>query len=316
MNEQVVPAGAEGAPDVAVEANSPGTTAKSTPQKTPMFSATNAHRYQRQELIKRIRQTLGRPLICYVAGIGTAINRDDVVALVDLLHNIPRDTDLDFLLHTPGGDIDAAEKLITLVRTVVGEKTLRVIVPDFAKSAGTLVALGADRIVMSNSSELGPIDPQITLNDGQGNLIQYSVQSYLDAYEAHSMTLQKSPGDVAAQIMLNKLDPARLKLFEAARLRARSCAEHLLRRWMFGRATGAINITHIAGQLIDTKKWQSHGQMINHEHAKDIGLSVEYLDHESAEWQLFWQLYCHQRLAITTKQKLFESDYASLTFDI
>jgi hypothetical protein len=46
-----------------------------------------------------------------------------------------------------------------------------------------------------------------------------------------------------------------------------------------------------------------------------IGLSVEYLDPSSEQWQSYWHLYCHQRLAIQDRQKLFESDVASLSFE-
>ena len=67
--------------------------------------------------------------------------------------------------------------------TAVGTGRLRVIVPDFAKSAGTLIALAADKIVMSDSSELGPIDPQFLKKDGDGNARWLSVLSYLKAYE-------------------------------------------------------------------------------------------------------------------------------------
>ena len=133
---------------------------------------------------------------------------DDTVPFVDLLHNVNPGESLDLLLHTGGGDIDAAEKLISMIRTKVGDATLRVIVPDYAKSAGTLMVLGADMVVMSDTSELGPIDPQIIRGDGNGNRIRHSVQSYLDAYDEHSATLAREPGNVAAQIMLGKLDPA------------------------------------------------------------------------------------------------------------
>src|SRR5262249_53761363 len=147
--------------------------------------------------------------------------------------NVGSNTDLDFLLHTGGGDIDAAEKLMYIVRKAVGTGRLRVIVPDFAKSAGTLMALAADAIVMSDCSELGPIDPQITLADGRGNAIPHSVMSHLDAYRVHSEALRRDPNDVVAQIMLSKLDPATLIVFEAARNRAQKLAEEHLNRWMF-----------------------------------------------------------------------------------
>jgi len=279
--------------------------------KTPMFQANHAQRYLRQALIKSICAITGRPLVCYVAGSAAMIGRDDTVFLIDLLHNIKIGSDLDFMLHTPGGDIDAAEKLITIVRTRVGSGRLRVIVPDFAKSAGTLMALGADEIVMSDTSELGPIDPQITLNDGHGNLIQHSVQSYLDAYDTHAAALQKDPNNIAARIMLGKLDPATLKVFEAVRDRARTFAETQLKRGMCAAGT----YTAVAAQLIDTKKWLSHGQMIGWQDATGIGLCVRHLDPFDVEWQSYWQLYCHQRLAIKDSGKIFESGYASLVID-
>jgi len=306
----------QGQPDTIEEQTSgnaaPVTTRKIT--KTPAFQAMHSGRYRRQELICNIERKTGHQLICYVGGIQTTISRDDVLMLVDLLHNLEPNQKLDLLLHTPGGDMDAAEKLITMIRNKVGNEELRVIIPDFAKSSGTLMALGADCIVMSDSSELGPIDPQIVLDDGQGNRISTPIQSYLDAYAQYSATLAKDPNDVVAHIMMQKFDPARIKLFEAARLRARIFAEEQLRYGMF-RAPKIGNITSIAGELLNTGKWLSHGQMIGHQEATDLGLSVQYLPPQHDIWQDFWQLYCYQRLEIKDKQKLFESRYASLPME-
>lgn len=284
------------------------------PAKTPFFQAIHALRYQRQAVIKNIEARSQRLLICYVSGNACAIDRDDTVPFVDLLHNVPPDEDLDLLLHTGGGDIDAAEKLISMLRHKAGDANLRIIVPDYAKSAGTLMVLGADAVVMSDTSELGPIDPQIILSDGNGNRIRHSVQSYLDAYDQHSATLRTNPDDVAAKIMLSKLDPATVKLFQAVKARARKFAEQQLARGMF-RSGG--NWSQAAAELIDTQRWQSHAQMISWEDAQDprIGLTVEYLDPQSDTWQEYWQLYCLQRLAITDRQKIYESNYASLSVD-
>ncbi len=282
------------------------------PTKTPFFQAVHALRYQRQAIIKAIQERTKHRLICYVSGSDAAIDRDDTVGFVDLLHNVPNGSCVDLLLHTGGGDIDAAEKLISMVRARVGTASLRVIVPDYAKSAGTLMALGADCVVMSNTSELGPIDPQVILADGNGNRIRHSVQNYLDAYDAHTAALAKNPGDVASQIMLGKLDPAEVKLFEAVRNRSRKFAEDHLKRGMF---KDGGNYTLTAEALLDTTRWQSHGQMISCQDAKDLGLNVECLELDNPEWQEYWQLYCMQRLAVGDRQKLFESDYASLTVD-
>jgi hypothetical protein len=290
-------------------------TSQQTACRTPFYQAVHAPRYQRQGLIKAIQERTCRKLICYVAGQQAPIDRDDVVGYVDLLHNVPPETNLDLLLHTGGGDIDAAEKVITLIRAKVGQAMLRIIVPDFAKSAGTLMVLGSDVVVMSDTSELGPIDPQVIRVDGNGNRIRHSIQSYLDAHEFHSEALRKNPNDVPSKLMLDKLDPSTVKLFEAIRNRARVFAETHLRKGMF-RDGG--NWTQTTSELLDTKRWQSHGQMISWQDAQDtkIGLKVEYLSQSDALWQMYWQLYCLQRLAVEKEtQKLFESDYASLLVD-
>jgi Serine dehydrogenase proteinase len=285
------------------------------PTKTPLFQAIHAPRYQRQALIRQIEKETGRVLICYVAGTAASVERDDIVGFVDLLHNLPANSDVDLLLHTGGGDMDAAEKIITMVRTKVGNAILRVVVPDFAKSAGTLMALGADFVVMSDTSELGPIDPQVILSDGKGNLIRHSIQCHLDAYEEHKETLRTDPGNVTAQIMLGKLDPATIKLFEGVKERSRTFAEAQLKRGMF--RTNGGNWSATVNELLDTKRWRSHAQMISWQDAQDptIGLSVEYLSADDPVWQMYWQLHCLQRLAINDREKIFESDYVSITLE-
>lgn len=308
-SSDIEPSDDEGRTETVIEVAVPPAT------KTPLYQAIHGERYQRQAVIKRIQDRSGRRLICYVSGKFGAVDRDDTVPFVDLLHNVPPGTDLDLMLHTGGGDIDAAEKLISMVRTKVGDAMLRVVVPEYAKSAGTLMVLGADAVVMSDTSELGPIDPQIILADGHGNRIQHSVQSYVDAYNEHTDALLVNPNNVGAQIMLGKLDPATVKLFQAVQARARKFAESQLQRGMFRRGG---NWSQAAAELLDTSRWHSHAQMISWEDARDpkIGLTVEYLDPMSVEWQEFWQLYCLQRLAVGDRQKLYESDYASLLIDV
>ena len=283
--------------------------------RTPLFQANSAARYQRQEIIRQIEARTGRRLICYVSGSKCVVNEDDTMPFVDLLHNVRPGESMELLLHTPGGSIDAAEKLIRMVRSKVGEAEFYIIVPEFAKSAGTLMVLGADRVVMSDMSELGPIDPQLPFPDSYGKVRWQAVQNYLDAYDEYTKTLTEQPGNVAAQMMLGKLDPAIVKLCQAVRKRAEQCAGDLLKRGMF-REGGSWTLT--VSELIDTKRWLSHSQMISWEdaqHSDTIGLVVEHLDQQSEEWQEYWRLYCLQRLAIGNHQKLYESEYASLVID-
>jgi len=281
---------------------------KPTPKKTPMYEAIHASRYQRQSMIKTIEQQHDCHLICYVTGKYAGIQRDDTVGFMEMLHNIQPGENIDLLLHSGGGDVDAAEKLVALVQATVGDGQLRVIIPDFAKSAGTLMVLGADSLIMSDSSELGTIDPQISTQDGRGNEIYHSVLSYLDAFQTHSKALRTDPDDPVARLMLDKLDPITLRHFQAIRDRARSFAEDQLRRK--GR-----NFSKIASELLDITRWPSHGQMIKWQDVKEMGLPVEYLEPRSDQWQTYWRLYCLLRLAVKDEQRIFESKYASLTLD-
>ena len=167
---------------------------RSRAQRTPLYEAFHAARYQRQAIIRDIQRSEGLKLISYVSGNDAAITRDAVVPFVDLLHTLPAGQGIELLLHTGGGDVDAAEKLTSMVREKVGEDApFRVVVPDFAKSAGTLMVLGADSVVMSDTSELGPIDPQVRIPDANGQLRWIAAQIYLDAFGEHSATLRGIP---------------------------------------------------------------------------------------------------------------------------
>ncbi len=290
------------------------------PKQTPFYRAFNRGRYQRQDAIAAIQAVTGRKLISYVAE-SAALTREDVVPLMDLLHRIPVDSHIDLLLHTAGGDIDAADKIVRILRKRVGaDHELRVIVPDHAKSAGTLIAIGADWIVMSESSELGPIDPQIVTRDASGQTSQRPAHAYVDGYEALVNTINdpKSYEDGkrtdAEQLLLSKCDPAMLDLCRQALRRSRQLAEDLLRQGMLREEA---SYTTVAGDLTNNERWLSqHGAVIDSNDAQTLGLHVQYMEPDDELWQAFWRLYCEQRLAIVgpDQQKLLESDYASLPF--
>jgi ClpP class serine protease len=281
-------------------------------EKTPLYRAQNAERYRRQELIKEIQLLTGNRLICYVSSSDASIERDDVLGFVDLLHNVGDGKNVDLLIQTGGGDPDAAEKIICLIRSVTKTANFRVVVPDMAKSAGTLIAIGADKIVMSDSSELGPIDPQALMQDNKGNYAWHPVQSYLDAFDELTTLVNSDPEDMASRLLLAQLDPTKRKLYQAVMKRTRELAEKLLKDWMLANPKEGVAYTKVASLLMETKTFPSHSQVVGYKEALSMNLSVEYLERESNEWKLYWELYCLQRIALKGHGKLFESDYASI----
>jgi len=277
--------------------------------KTPMFAAMHANRYQRQALIREIEARTDAVLICYVSGANCQIEDADTIGFVELLHNVPAGQPVDLLLHTSGGDVDAAEKLINLVRARQGDGVaLRVIVPDAAKSAGTLMALGANELIMSDSSELGMIDPQAYLKDDAGNDICTSVVAYLEAFREHSEAFAAKPTDPVAQAMFHRFDPVIVRKFQLYVDRTREIAMRMLNR------TGMAS-TLISQSLMDVRQWKSHNQMIGHGDARQLGLNVSYLPPDDELWQLCWHLYCMQWLEVGKDKKLFESRFVSQTFE-
>jgi ClpP class serine protease len=66
---------------------------------------------------------------------------------------------IDIILHTPGGLVLAAEQIANALSRHEGKVT--VMVPHYAMSGGTLIALAADEIIMDENAVLGPVDPQI-----------------------------------------------------------------------------------------------------------------------------------------------------------
>jgi ClpP class serine protease len=87
------------------------------------------------------------------------IDMDDAEKVLNAIRTTPAEQPIDMILHTPGGLAIAALQIARALRSHPGRVT--VFIPHFAMSGGTLVALGADEIVMTEHAMLGPIDPQI-----------------------------------------------------------------------------------------------------------------------------------------------------------
>jgi ClpP class serine protease len=87
------------------------------------------------------------------------INIDDSEEVIRAIHMTDPEVPLDLVLHTPGGLVLASLQIARAINKHKGKVT--VFVPHYAMSGGTLVALAADEIVMSEHAVLGPVDPQI-----------------------------------------------------------------------------------------------------------------------------------------------------------
>ncbi|NDJ18216.1 SDH family Clp fold serine proteinase [Myxacorys almedinensis] len=95
---------------------------------------------------------LGIPLSRYI----TIEDSEQVLRAIRLT---PPDVPIDLILHTPGGLVLATEQI---ARALIRHPSkVRVFVPHYAMSGGTMLALAADEIVMDANAVLGPVDPQL-----------------------------------------------------------------------------------------------------------------------------------------------------------
>ena len=284
--------------------------------QTPFFRAQNNDRYYRQELINTIQKITNRKLIVYEANIWnpakeSSISLDDIQPFVDLLYKIEKDSDIDLLLNSAGGDIDAAEKIVYMCRE--HSKSFRVIIPEYAKSAATLIALASDVIVMGPTSELGPIDPQLYGPGPSGGIFQTSAQSFLDEFEQIKNEVEEK----------GELSPAYYPLLEGLNIGFIGMCRNLIERsrqfaekWLkYSMCKDDEERAHkIASQLCDAKKWLTHGVVIDAQEAQNLGIKVESFSLDDKFWQHIWFLHCCYGSVFRQKplSKIFESDSVSL----
>jgi hypothetical protein len=210
-------------------------------------------------------------------GLETQIARDAVGAFVSLLDTIGPTKKLSLIIDTNGGQTSAAWRLINLIHSFCDE--LEVIVPTKAMSAGTLMALGADSIVMTKQAALGPIDPsldnhplspEITAASGQKFRVSVSaeaIRGYMDEVKKDVT----EPGALASiwNHLADKIHP--IVLGDIFRLggQIRAMATELIKRQVTDPEKQADII-----QLLCSDSG-SHDYTINRRKAAEIGLKIE-----------------------------------------
>jgi ClpP class serine protease len=221
----------------------------------------------------------------------------------ELLFDASPGQDLHLLLVSPGGDGEVAVRLVRAAQARC--KTLTVIVPDYAKSAATLLALGAHEILMGPASDLGPVDPQFQFGD-------YDLVSAKDIIAA----VERALDDVAARPDTYPLHSALLADVNALKVeQARSAlarTDDLVREALMSNPDrGAPEIADLVRRLheplIEAPK--DHAAIFGAEYARELGLPVRICDPASDQWKQIWQLWMHYYAL--GPAKVYENEFAS-----
>ena len=190
------------------------------------------------------------------------------------------------IIDTPGGIVEVAERIVSTLRHHYEE--VEFLIPDRAMSAGTVLTMSGDAILMDYFSRLGPIDPQLFIEDKP---IVTSVLSYLEQFARLVEKSQTGTLTSAELVLLQKLDLADLRQYElAAELSVNLIREWLVhykfKDWSTHGSTGQpvtqnekeAKAEEIARVLNNQAKWGSHNRGIDRDVLTELGLKIDNLE--------------------------------------
>jgi hypothetical protein len=253
---------------------------------------------KRQALIRRIEDIRGSSVICYLTSFrqnaGGQIAEDAVRVFFDHLLKLPSRpvAKLDVFLCSNGGASTVPWRLVSLFREFA--QSFNVLIPYRAYSAATLIALGADEIVMHPFGELGPIDPSVSNEfnptDPGGRRLAISVEdvkAYINFVKTTVGITHEDELVKTVEILANKVHPLALGNVERFLSQSRMMAKKILRTHM------AAEDQHAISEIVETmaSKLFFHGHPINRREAKE-DLKLKVLSELTPELETaMWDLY-------------------------
>lgn len=242
------------------------------------------------KLISLYNQETGSYLFVYCAAIGkqipdVALIQADYFIIHDLLKDKKGQEKVDMYIETPGGSGEAAEEIVRFLHD--NFKTVSFVISGEAKSAGTIIALSGDEILMTETGSLGPIDAQMKI--GRSVISAYDYMEWVDGKrEEADKQGRLNPFDAT---MVAQITPGELgSVFHSLKF-----AEDLVVDWLmrYKFKNWSVTETHkkpvtdeikkkraeeIASELTNHSKWRSHGRSIKIRDLEDIGLKITRLD--------------------------------------
>ena len=240
----------------------------------------------RRKYLLQLHRYTGRNVILYASGwiqksgvppSLVSIVDGDISALMEVIWGLDGQ-ELDLILHSPGGSLDAAEAIVSYLRTRFSN--IRVIVPQFAKSAATMVACSADEVILGNHSFLGPTDAQINLMTPLGGRF-VPAQAILDQFDRAKQECT-DPAKLAAWLpMLNQYGPELLVRCESGLDLSRELVKTWLETYMFkGHHNASQTADTISSWLANHGNFKSHGRHISRSELVKQQLKVTALEND------------------------------------
>ena len=252
----------------------------------------------RQREIAEIERLRGSRVITYITGdrnpISARIGDDAVRPFFDVLRDMGSAERLDLFIYSRGGAIEVPWRIASALRQYAG--SWNILIPFRANSAATLLALGADEIVLGRHGELGPIDPILSIQRRTGaprhpdgnplddTINVEDVMAYLRfVREQVGLTDQSALAEGLGRLA-ERLDAVGLGSVYRTRSHIRDVAHRMLTSQQ---SPPGERVMETIVETLATRVY-AHGHAIGFAEADDIGLQVvEAPDNlEAAMWNL------------------------------
>ena len=235
----------------------------------------------RRKYLRLLQKHTGRNVIAYYSGWlfrppttpNLSVGDEDMNGFMAAVHHLDRTKGLDLILHTPGGDIAATEAVVKYL-WVMFDKNIRVVVPQLAMSAGTMIACASKSVVMGKQSSLGPIDPQIGGVPAQG---------VLEEFQMAVQTIQENPASAPLwQQIVSRYHPSFLLECAQAIKWSKEMVSGWLQENMFSALPDSAERSEtVVNFLSNHSTTGTHARHLSCAKCEEIGLKVERLEDDS-----------------------------------
>ena len=235
----------------------------------------------RRKYLHKLHGHTKRDVILYASGwiqkegSLVSIGDDDIHAFMEVSAGL-KGPCLDMILHSPGGSPQAAEAIVSYLRSRFSH--IRVIVPQLAMSAATMISCAADEIILAKHSFLGPTDPQIPLSTPLGRRL-VPAQAVLDQFEKASRECADPAKLPVWMPILSQYGPDLLVQCESALCLSQELVRTWLEEYMFKEMDDrSEKATRVSRWLADHKQFKSHNRHISRSQLQGNHLVVRALE--------------------------------------
>jgi hypothetical protein len=266
----------------------------------------------RRGLFKKVSSAFsGRCVVTFFTSFQYPVQIDDndCDMLLSVLQQTPDlSKGLVLMISSPGGDTLAAERMVNICRAYSGTGDYWALVPGRAKSAATIICMGASKIIMAAPSELGPVDPQI-IREENGETKWFSAFSLVNGYKTLFNEAVSSSGNVEPYVQqLAHYDVRDINTWQGFIDVSRDIAIKILASGMMSGCSNADIEQKIKVFLDPSAGTQIHGRAIYASEAKACDLNVEELSVKSPLWDPIYELYYRTDMYVSTRAaKVVES---------